>query len=217
VSRLLADAAAPVALPEHVAVRLDGVLAGLVAEREEPLADVVPLMRRRWPKVLVAAAAVSLFGYAGGSLLQSQSADDASATREAAGDAMDDGGEPQAVPEPAAPAGEELFSPEGAVVPDEEAAKSALRNRSLASLSELGLRGYPTADGTGAGAFTRVAGKCAAPRRLPADRTFLLSLGGKRTAVVVLRPLTGTAAVADVYLCRQSVFPVASALVLAAR
>ena len=216
VSRLLADAAPQAELPEHVAVRLDNVLAGLVAEREEPVADVVPLRGRRWPKVLVAAAAVSLFGYAGSTLLQSQSADDAgTATGEAAHDSMDgDRRQPAAAPQPVAPPGEELLSPPGALVRDEQLAMSALRSRSL-SPSVVG--GFSIADGTVPKALEREAGRCAAPKRNPADRSFLLDLGGKRTAVVVLHPLTGSAAVADVYLCRQSVFPVASALVLAAR
>ncbi len=68
VRRLLGEARHDEPMPDSVANRLDDVLAGLVAERAEPPADakpravVVPIRQRRWPKVLVAAAAVSAFG-----------------------------------------------------------------------------------------------------------------------------------------------------------
>jgi hypothetical protein len=215
VSRLLAEVATPVDLPEHVAVRLDNVLAGLVAEREEPLADVVPLRRRRWPKVLVAAAAVSLFGYVGASMLQSQSADDASnATSEGAesltpGSASADrGGEsPDAAPQPS-----EAYGSDNGVVLDEDLAKAALEDRPLAGLSGLFAAGSRDRR-----ALIPVAGKCASPKRLAGQRTFLVDLGNDRSAVVVLRPLGGSAAVADIYPCRETLFPIASMLVLAAR
>jgi hypothetical protein len=70
VRRLLAGARHDEGVPDDVAARLDATLADLFAERgaEAPAdsghrdADVVPL-RRRWPKVLAAAAAVTLFGF----------------------------------------------------------------------------------------------------------------------------------------------------------
>ncbi len=71
VRRLLAQTAAadpPGVTPDHVADRLDGVLAELNAERAlgaGPTTGVVSLdraRRRRWPQVLVAAAAVSVIG-----------------------------------------------------------------------------------------------------------------------------------------------------------
>lgn len=64
VRRLLAGARDDQGIPDDVASRLDAVLADLTAERTAaaPGAAVIPL-RRRWPKVLVAAAAVSLFGF----------------------------------------------------------------------------------------------------------------------------------------------------------
>ena len=63
VRRLLADAGGPVPTPPDVVARLDATLARLVAEREDERpqeATVTPLAlrRRRWPKVLLAAAAV---------------------------------------------------------------------------------------------------------------------------------------------------------------
>lgn len=79
VSRLLAAAGGPPPeLPHDVAARLDDVLAGLVADREtEPLpadevAGVTELAprRRRWPQLLVAAAAVSVLGIGLGNIVQ---------------------------------------------------------------------------------------------------------------------------------------------------
>lgn len=81
VARLLADAAGPVPMPADVAARLDDVLAGLVAERSgstdrattPPGGDRVDELararaRRRWPRVLLAAAAVVVGGYTVGTV-----------------------------------------------------------------------------------------------------------------------------------------------------
>lgn len=64
--RLLAEAGGPVAAPPDVVARLDDVLAGLVTARATPEADEVAEARerrRRWPQVLLAAAAVVVGGY----------------------------------------------------------------------------------------------------------------------------------------------------------
>jgi len=97
VRRLLADARADEPLPADVAARLDGVLAGLTADRTPvdasaaaaplptdedaaPAAPVIPLRRRRWPQVLVAAAAVTALAFGTTQLLRdSQGGDDAGA------------------------------------------------------------------------------------------------------------------------------------------
>ena len=76
VRRLLADAGGPVPTPPDVVARLDATLSRLVAERGAPgteqateqatgHATLTPLAvrRRRWPKVLLAAAAVVVGGY----------------------------------------------------------------------------------------------------------------------------------------------------------
>lgn len=69
VSRMLADAAGPVPMPAEVAARLDEVLAGLEDDRAATQPQVVPLAaRRRWPRVLLAAAAVVVGGYAVGTV-----------------------------------------------------------------------------------------------------------------------------------------------------
>jgi len=90
VRRLLAEARHDEPMPADLAARLDGVLADLVTERdgaEEPAplpANVVPLRRRRWPQVLVAAAAVTVLGYATTTVLDNGSGD---ADRSTGGDA----------------------------------------------------------------------------------------------------------------------------------
>lgn len=79
-SALLADAGGPVATPPEVVARLDDVLAGLVAERaagsdttEETGAGAPVSLeaerRRRWPRALLAAAAVVAGGYGVGAAL----------------------------------------------------------------------------------------------------------------------------------------------------
>lgn len=83
VRRLLAAAAGPVRMPPDVTARLDDVLAGLDTDRATststadvaPVNDIAPVIdlaeRRtsRWPKVLVAAAVVSVVGVGLGNVL----------------------------------------------------------------------------------------------------------------------------------------------------
>jgi hypothetical protein len=70
VSELLAGAGGHVGMPAEVVARLDTVLAELQHERgERDGADVVELRsRRRWPQLLLAAAAVVVGGYAVGTV-----------------------------------------------------------------------------------------------------------------------------------------------------
>ena len=72
VRRLLAGARHDEGIPDDVATRLDAAIAELAAERTDGApaeegaaraAVVIPLHRRRWPQVLVAAAAVTVFGF----------------------------------------------------------------------------------------------------------------------------------------------------------
>lgn len=115
VRRLLADARHDEPMPHDVAARLDDVLAGLVADRAgdedapEP-SHVVPLRRRRWPKVLVAAASVCAIGLgatqvigSGGDDAGTDAADGQALVEndDAArpGDSLNGGTEPEAAPE----------------------------------------------------------------------------------------------------------------------
>lgn len=96
VSRLLAAAGGPPPeLPQDVAERLDGVLAGLVADRVAGpvpadevtgVTELAPRRRRRWPQLLVAAAAVSVLGIGLGNIVEPGRPDQQSAvTADSAG------------------------------------------------------------------------------------------------------------------------------------
>ena len=93
VSRLLAEAGGPVAVPDDVVARLDATLAELVeTERGTAVAPVVPLAsRRRWPRLLLAAAAVVVGGYAVGTSVTDGSFSGDSASSGAAESASDSG------------------------------------------------------------------------------------------------------------------------------
>ncbi|HET6625185.1 MAG TPA: hypothetical protein VFG63_02240 [Nocardioidaceae bacterium] len=75
VQRLLAASGGPVTMPDHVASRLDEVLAGLQADRADdaPQSADAPATgsgrRRRWPAVLVAAATVAVVAAGLGNVL----------------------------------------------------------------------------------------------------------------------------------------------------
>lgn len=113
VSELLADAAVTEPMPAHVAARLDDVLAGLVAERghgspsgtaapgpgdgvaSDAVVGATELASRRprlWPRLLVAAAAVSVIGLGIGNLdnLTGTGAGEASTADSAAGGALEE-------------------------------------------------------------------------------------------------------------------------------
>jgi hypothetical protein len=94
VRRLLADAGGPVPTPPDVVARLDATLSRLVAERDAEgteQATVTPLAvrRRRWPKVLLAAAAVVVAGYGVGAALTGTTAGGDADSGSAAGGVAD--------------------------------------------------------------------------------------------------------------------------------
>ncbi len=231
VSRMLAESAPPVAMPASVVARLDAVLADLVAEQESPVAAataddgvVVQLKRRRWPQVLVAAAAVSLFGYVGGTLLlQDRGSSDDGGAAVGTADAESALPEPrraapQAVPKPLAPAeqgdGRET-DPTAADSLSGLLEGDALRLTRDAADATLALdKRFGAA--TDLRSYATKAGRCSSPVLRPSETTFELPLEGGRRAVVVLSPVGGGTQ-ATVYPCRQSRFPIGSSLVLAAR
>src|SRR5688572_17178343 len=88
VRRLLAAARHDEGIPDEVAARLDSTITDLAAERVEAAAGndeapgaagavVIPFRRRRWPQVLVAAAAVTVFGFGMAQIVGSDSGGDA--------------------------------------------------------------------------------------------------------------------------------------------
>ena len=94
-TRLLAEAGGPVAAPPDVVTRLDDVLAGLVAARGTPEVDEVAEARerrRRWPQVLLAAAAVVVGGYGLGAVTSLGPLGDSGGDRAVSGSA---GSEPE--------------------------------------------------------------------------------------------------------------------------
>ena len=118
VRRLLVAAADPLTMPDDVAGRLDQVLAGLQAERAgtadpagsatdrpAPVTDLAERRNRRWPKVLVAAAAVAVVGVGLGTIGQNTGGGgDAAMSGDTAMDAQSEaGGESGSAPEAAAP------------------------------------------------------------------------------------------------------------------
>jgi hypothetical protein len=71
VTRMLADAAGPEPMPADVSARLLELIDELEADRlpsEVPGGEVVALRRRRWPRLMLAAAAVLVVGYGVGSV-----------------------------------------------------------------------------------------------------------------------------------------------------
>jgi len=144
VRRLLAGARHDDGIPDDVAARLDAVIADLAAQRgeapatSEPTreADVIPLRRRRWPQVLVAAAAVTVFGFGTVQIVGNSANDDdagggATAERDAPAAVTDgrDDNEPEAGP------------PESAPLPSGDALSQNLSMLSQQSLSRLGIEG----------------------------------------------------------------------------
>jgi hypothetical protein len=141
VRRLLAGARDDEGIPDDVAARLEAVLGDLTAERSSaPVsrkAEVIPL-RRRWPKVLVAAAAVTAFGF-GIVQLVGNSANDA----DSAGAGADSKAERNAATADDLASGPEQAPvvPQPAASPGDSAAGLRLQMLSQASLNMIGVQG----------------------------------------------------------------------------
>lgn len=212
VSRLLALAAAADPLPADVAARLDDTLAGLVAERstapDEDGADdsgdraVVPLRaRRRWPRALLAAAAVMVVGYGvggvlgGGSLSGGDTGDAASAGDTVAEDAA--GGAEDASPERLgeAPA-QELGNARDQAMVFEGVVR--LRSERLAAdvRRALGLVETSALDDLSSSDQSR----CPIPTLSPGESALAARYDGRRT-VLVTGPEEGGRVKASVYSC----------------
>lgn len=232
VRRLLAalDDPAP-AMPEEVAQRLDGVLAGLVAERAGTTpghgsAAVTDLSDRRaakWPKLLVAAAAVTVLGLGIGNVMSGtesvQSSDEAASDEDGhAGGAI---AQDQAAPEVVGPdtaskredKGED-HEPAAAAKSHQDSSRRALptlRSESLSTdaqrVSDSPLMADRSALLSAEGA-RRIRG-CLAPALRPGDLAVAVRLDGEPATMVLRAPENGRRSV-EVYACDNAGPPLVS-------
>jgi hypothetical protein len=232
--------ASPESMPPEVAARLDGVLAELAATRragsdpvdapgtatragDDGVADPARAHRRRWPRVLVAAAALAVVALGGtavvtGALIPTGSGD-ATSAGSASSETRDDTGGQQ---KPAPSAGAGLAAPRTAGG-DTSAAAPVLRSAHLQGDVGRLLRGgvaafaAPQREGASAsppsptGARAPAAG-CARPATAAGDRLVAVRLDGRR-ATLLLRPAGGGTQEAQVYSCGDPVTPVATTTV----
>jgi len=213
VRRLLVSAASPgPTLPAEVAERLDTVLADLVASRSEEGAagsPVVPLVprRRRWPQVLVAAAAVSVLSLGVGTVLRDGGM--MSAREDAAsGSAAESADRPETLSDKGA--GEPAPTTDQDTQGSAEMARSTvlrLRTRSLA-LDLQRVRDFALAVPAGA----RWSAACVRPATTTGDEWLPVRLDGE-PAVLLLRAPTGDRRRADVYTCEDGAEPAATGTV----
>lgn len=206
-------------MPSDVADRLDEVLAGLVSERTGSPPAVVELAERRnrrWPKVLVAAAAVTVIGLGIGNALDDFGSGDSSgvtAAEDAAGgdarlDASTDGtigAEPESAPSALA---------KGRDTDQRLSDLSRLRSTSLPGdaqrLADLALPATPTAMADS----LRAAPSCKTPETRPGDDLFAVRLD-RDPATIVFRKAEDGVRRADVYACDNSKEPVETTFVTA--
>jgi hypothetical protein len=218
VRRALAAASDPAGMPPEVAARLDATLAQLVAERDGSGAaladDLEQRRRRRWPRVLVAAASVSVLAYGVGAFVEGLQASGGSASTASAGDAMKDevesaGGSGKAGPE-APPTGllsgdrngVEADAPRGdaglLLVPHTVRLHSATLDADVRRLVRATEAREPApARAADVKAFL---GSCEPPDTARGDRLAAARLDGQRGTLVLRKAVAGTR-VAEVYSC----------------
>jgi hypothetical protein len=247
VAQVLAAAAAAPVIPDRVAARLDAVLAQLVsdpsadpsagdsarsavgpAKGTEPPGTVTPLdsrRRRRWPQLLVAAAAVSVLGLGAGNLLGDLSggqAEQALSADEAGGGAEREGGPAATAPDNALV--EEDGGPSrpqdlrGATAPGQPRSGGSATDTSgpkvrsgsltldLQRIEDFALA-YPV--DTRSRAWSRA---CVHPRTGPRDQWLPIRLDGT-PAVLVLRAPEGGRRTGEVFTCGDPDTPAVSTTV----
>lgn len=248
VRALLAESAGTAPTPPDVAARLDDALAGLVAERERPHADgavvgATELGSRRarsWPRLLVAAAAVSVLGLGIGNLddLTGAGAGDAASTESAAGGAAEDrvvpeagvlsekeapesGPQPETLSSEAAPGRREGDPATGTAEervqadPYPSLATAPRLSTSSATLDVQRIEDFALAVPVGDApeAWARM---CVQPAAGPGDEWLPVRLDGE-PGVLVLRAPVGGRRTAEIFTCEDAESPALSAEVLAAR
>lgn len=231
VRRTLASLPAEPGVPPQVAARLDDTLARLVAERDggaEHGADrsadeLEQRRRRRWPRVLVAAASVAVLAYGAGVVLdglQVSGSDSASTaardeTFAGAGAGSESGGRAGSDAPGIAPSAgtDSLGGLAGSPQAGSKTAARALTQRTVRlhrdTLSDDVRRvldattlvdGRAPRSDVNKRATPDVVAPCAAPRLGPRDRYAPARLDGARATLVVHRGTDGTR-VAEVYAC----------------
>lgn len=203
-------------MPPEVVARLEATIADLAAVRAAdqagssgpaaapgaPVSDLEERRRRRWPRVLVAAASVVVLAYGVGAVLQDTGFEAEMATDSAGGAGVDEGrAEGGAASQEAEPELQEAPTPlsYGPVV---ELHGSTLR-RDVVRHLELG-RPTATTDRLGtldsSDRYARRDGTCVLPELGSADDVFAARLDDRRATLVVRRARDGSR-VAEVYWC----------------
>lgn len=228
VARLLAAAGGPVEVPADVAARLDDVLADLVQERglgagsaddvdpgpgaPAPVTELAS-RRRRWPRLLVAAAAVSVLGLGAGELL----GDESQAERSVATADSTASSTPEVAPAPStagsplpgAPLAARSDAPADAEAARDEAATAPhvvprLRRESLTA--DLERVAAFAALGTVEDQRARADTACVRPRLASGDQVLVVRLDGA-PAVLVMRAPEGGRRTAVVFTCDDAETP----------
>lgn len=225
VRRLLAEAGKdPGTVPDDVVARLDDTLAGLVAERADgaepsPAAATAPTAvsglaerrRRRWPRVLVAAAAVSVISIGAANLFSGGEAD-LSTAGDAGGAAL------ESAPEDStreSPGDGQAAAPQEALPNSDSATRSrpALRTESLTTDIQR-IEDFRLAPPALQFREPRVTSgrPCATPKAARGDNLLLVQLDGE-PSVLVLRKPVGDERLAEVFSCDDPASPVATTTV----
>jgi hypothetical protein len=223
VRRLLAASASePTPLPDDVAARLDTVLADLSAERvteraTEPATE--REARRRWPNLLVAAAAVAVVALGVGTIVRGAGGGGADSQAARSGPAAARAVAPDTGASPTT--GSASAGPNAAVpgqAPSEDAPLTLagktprLHTGSLRTdvrrLVEHNAALAGDADGLSSGSH-RTPPSCAVPPTTQGERVFGVRLDGRPATLVVHRAVGGARS-ADIYACADASVPVAT-------
>jgi hypothetical protein len=223
VRRALAEAPPAGPMPPEVVARLEATLAELGRDRSPvPVDDLEARRRRRWPRVLVAAASVAVLAYGAGTVLTgvSGSGDAAMSTAArdetfsgGAGSGSADGG--QGAPKTAPPSAPGMVPSAGNGL-DAQAQRDprALTDRTvtvhrdtlrsdvlrLVRAGAVSGQGDTATRDTDGRLLAGLVAPCETPALGPYDRLAAVRLDGRRATLVLRAPTAGTS-VAQVYAC----------------
>lgn len=215
VRRALAAAPPADPMPPEVVARLEATIAELTANgttggrAPATVSDLEQRRRRRWPRVLVAAASVSVLGYGVGAILQDAGPQAETAMSDSAG--ADGGSDESGQQEYAAEGGAEPRAalPEAqeapgllAYAPVVELRRATLRRDVARHLAQdrVATSGEDALTDSDAKRYARLDGTCVLPEVRGGDEVLAARLEGRRATLVVRETLAGTR-VAEVYWC----------------